>query len=160
MAEERDEEQFGKQDETGQDKQQPPAGQQGQPQPNAEQGEPQPVGQQNQPGELGQQAQSSSGQTDLGQSGDTDTLAGEQRGFGQGTDGSQNPGGTGGSQGDSGGFVGSQGNSSSDYLQEEGATGESDLASQGQGALEGQDEDIETGQPRSPNEDIEGGTGA
>ena len=75
MAEERDEEQFGKQDETGQAKQQQPTGAQSQQPPTGEQSQPQPTG---------QQGQSSSGQTDLGQGGDTATLSGEQRGFGAG----------------------------------------------------------------------------
>jgi len=159
MANEKDDE-FGKQDqpkEFGQDKQ-PPTGQQGQ-RPELGQNQQQPTGQ--------NQGQSSSGQTDPGQSGDTDTLSGEQRGFGQGTGqtgtpSSQSPGGTGGSQGGSGGFVGSPGSGSSDYLQEEGSATQSDVAQsdfapEGQGALD-QDEDIETGQPRGEN-DIEGGSG-
>jgi len=139
MANERDDEQFGKEKkEFGQDKQ-PPTGQQGQ-----------------QP-EFGQQGQSSTGQTDFGKSGDTDTLI-DKPGFGQGTGGtpgSQSPGGTGSSQG---GFVGSQGTGSDDYLPEEGSTSGSDFASQGQGALE--DEDIETGQRNTRDNDIEGGSGA
>lgn len=143
MAEEKDEEQIGKQDQpTGEQSQQPPTGEQSQQQP------------------TGQQGQSASGQTDLGQGGDTATLSGEQRGFGagaSGTGGSQSPGGTGSSQGGSGGFVGSQGGGSSEHVQEEGSTGESDFAPQGQGALE--DEDIETGQPQSRDSDTEGSSG-
>ena len=114
--------------------------------------------------EFGQnQGQSSSGQTDSGQSGDTETLT-DKPGFGQvTTPSSQSPGGTGGSQGGSGGFVGSQGSGSSDYLQEQGSAAQSDAAQsdfapEGQGALD-QDEDIETGQPRGEN-DIEGGSGS
>lgn len=144
MANERDDEQFGKEDQEFKPNKQQPTGQQGQ-----------------QP-ELGQQGQSSTGQTDFGKSGDTDTLI-DKPGFGQGTGStgtggnpaSQSPGGTGGSQG---GFVGSQGGASDDDLQE-GATGGSDFASQGQGALDDQDEDIETGQRNTRDNDIEGGSG-
>ena len=97
----------------------------------------------------------------LGKRGDTDTLT-DKPGFGQGTGGST--GGTGSGQGstggpDSGGFVGSQGTGSDEYLQEKGSTGGSDFASQGQGAVEDQDEDIETGQPNKRDSDIEGGSG-
>jgi hypothetical protein len=137
MAEERDDEQFGKQDETGQAKQPQPTGEQSQ---------------QQQP--TGQQGQSSSGQTDLGQSGDTATLSGEQRGFGQGAgqSGGASPSG-------SGGFVGSQGSGSSDYLQEKAATTEStdETTDASQGALE--NEDIETGQPQSRDSDVDGSSG-
>ena len=166
MANERDDEQFGKQDrekEFGQDKQRPTEnqGQQGQ------QGQFGQQGQQGQgtQGDLGRQpdqmagGQSSSGQADPGRSGETDTLSGE-RGFGQGTDGGQSgsgqPGSSGGSQG---GFVGSQGTGSDAYLREQGSTGGSDFAKEGQGALEGEDEDIETGQRRNRDSDIEGGSG-
>lgn len=149
MAEERDEQQFGKPGETSQDRQQ------------------QPVDQQDQPSELGQsqpqkptdqQGQSASGQAELGQGGDTATLSGEQRGSAS-IPGSQSPGGTGGAQG---GFVGSQGGSSSDYLREDGSGGGQDFASQGQGAPETaalEDEDIETGQPQSRESDIDGSSG-
>ena len=67
-------------------------------------------------------------------------------------------GGGSGSQG-TGGFVGSQGTGSDEYLRKQGSTGGSDFASEGQGALEGQDEDIETGQRRDRDSDIEGGSG-
>jgi len=121
-----------------------------------------PTGEQSQPQPTGQQGQSSSGQADLGQSGDTATLSGEQRGFGQGAGQSG-----GASQGGSGGFVGSQGGGSSDYLQEKAATAEStaeltdestdESTDAAQGALE--DEDIETGQAQSRDSDIDGSSG-
>lgn len=144
MANEKDEQLLGKQD----------------PKAELDQGKQQPTDQQNQPSETGQQGQASSGQTDLGQAGETDTLSGE-RGLGAGssggTPGSQSPGGTGGAQGGSGSFVGSQGSGSSDYLQEKAPTAESDSASQARGALE--DEDIETGQPQRRDSDIDGSSG-
>ena len=99
-----------------------------------DQGKQQPTGQQNQPGETGQQGQTSSSRTDPGQSG--------------------------GSQGGSGGFIGSKATGSNEALQEDAATAESDFASQSQGALKDQDEDIETGQPSTRDNDIEGGSGA
>ena len=157
MANEKDKEQFGKPDrekEFGQDKQ-PPTGEKGQQPEFGEKGQQPPTGQQGQKPEFGQQGQASSGQADLGKSGDTDTLSTE-RGSGQGAGGSA--GGSGGTEG-TGGFVGSQGTGSDAYLREEGKTGGSDFASQGQGALEGDDEDIETGQRRNRDSDIEGGSG-
>lgn len=138
MADEKDEQQLGKQD----------------PKAELDQGK-QPTGEQNQPSETGQQGQASSGQADLGQAGDTDTLS-DERGSGQGADRGQ----SGGAQGGSGGFVGSQAAGSSEELRVEAATAESDSASQGQGALNDQDEDIETGQPSNRDNDIEGGSGA
>jgi hypothetical protein len=158
MANEQDNEKFGKegQDREFGEKKQQPIGQQGQ-QPEFGQKGQQP---------LGQQGQSSSGQADRGKSGDTETLSTE-RGFGQGAGGGQSGSGQTGSSGGNegvGGFVGSQGSGSSDYLREE-ADNAPDFASQGQGATEGRDaldnpdEDIETGQIRRDN-DIEGGTGA
>jgi hypothetical protein len=174
MAEERDDEQFGKTEqakEFGKDKQ-PPTGQQGQAPEFGQQQQPSEFGQQGQQGQAGglgsqptmsgqdqspsgSQDKSSSGQADFGKSGETDTLT-EKPGFGQGIGASQSPGGTGGAQG---GFVGSQGTGSDDYLREEGSSGGSDFAGQGQGALD-QDEDIETGEPNRRDNDIEGGSGA
>lgn len=142
MANEKDNEQFGKPDrekEFGQDKQ-PPTGEKGQ-QPE--------FGEKGQQPEFGQQGQASSGQADLGKSGDTDTLSTE-RGLGQGA--------SGGTEG-TGGFVGSQGAGSDAYLREEGKTAGADFASQGKGALEGDDEDVETAQRRNRDSDIEGGSG-
>ncbi len=139
MANQKDEQQLGKQD----------------PKAELDQGKQQPTGQQNQPSETGQQGQASSGQADPGQSGDTDTLS-DERGSGQGADRGQSSG----SQGGSGSFIGSQATGSSEELPDEAATAESDFASQGQGALNDQDEDIETGQPSSRDNDIEGGSGA
>lgn len=153
MANERDDEQFGKQDTDkafGETKQQP-AGEQGQ--------KPE-FGQQGQQGESGQQGQNPSGQADFATDRDTDTPSTEKD-FG----GSQATGETGGAgvgtQG--GGFVGSQGSGSSDYLRED-AAATPDFAAEGQGAtenstLENPDEDIETGQIRRDN-DVAGGTGA
>jgi translation initiation factor IF-2 len=151
MANEKDNEQFGKPDrekEFGQDKQ-PPTGEKGRQPEFGQQGQQQPAGQQGQKPEFGQQGQASSGQADLGKSGDTDTLSTE-RGLGQGA--------SGGTEG-TGGFVGSQGAGSDAYLREEGKTAGADFASQGQGALEGDEEDIETGQRRNRDSDIEGGSG-
>ena len=180
MANERDDEQFGEKKEFGQDRQQPTGqqgqqpefgqqgqqpefGQQGQQPELGQQGQ-QPTGQQGQQSEFGQQGQSSSGQTEPGRSGDTETLS-TDRGFGQGAGGGQSGSGQpgqGGSEG-TGGFVGSQGTGSDEYLREEGSTGGSDFASQGQGATEGAtdkpDEDIETGQRQNRDSDIEGGSG-
>lgn len=133
MANEKDDEQFGKDpNKNFATDQQPPARQQGE----------------------------SSVQADTQQGGDTDTLSSEKesnssQGTG-GTPGSQSPGGTGGAQG--GGFIGSRGTGSSDQLQDDSAA-KSDFAPQSQGAQDNPDEDIETGQPRRDN-DIEGGTGA
>jgi hypothetical protein len=74
---------------------------------------------------------------------------------------------SGGSSGTSGGegFIGSQGTGSDEYLREGGTSGRTtdssgaeettDFANQGRGATEGQNEDIETGQGRSDDSDIE-----
>ncbi|MEO6255550.1 MAG: hypothetical protein ABIO69_01950 [Sphingomicrobium sp.] len=124
MANERDDEQF------GQDKQ--------------------PFGQQDQKSEFGQnQGQSSSGQADPGNSGDTATLTPNDPTGGQSQGGSSNS--------QQGGFVGSQSGGSDEQVQDDSATEGSDFASQSQGALDS--DDIETGQSHSDN-DIEGGTGA
>ncbi len=163
MANERDDEQFEEKKEFGQDRQQP-TGQQGQPKEFGQQGQQPEFGQQGQQ-PTGQQGQSSSGQAEPDRSGQTDTLS-TDRGFGQGAGGGQSgsgqPGQGGGAEG-TGGFVGSQGTGSDDYLREEGSTGGSDFASQGQGATEGAtdnpDEDIETGQRSNRDSDIEGGSG-
>lgn len=174
MANERDDEQFGNenselgkdgQPSTGQQSQQSEFGQQnqqasGQQSQQSEFGQQQqrPTGQQGQSSEFAQdqtqnQGQSSSGQTDLAQDGDTATLSSEAGpNFG-----GQGPGGSSRSSGAAGGFVGSQGTGSDEYLQE-GPEGGSDFASQGQGALD-QDEDIETGQPQGRDSDIEGSSG-
>ena len=166
MANEKDDEQFGtdkkdfgqdKQPPTGQQDQKPEFGQQGHAGEFSQQGQ-QPLGQQGQQSQFDQdkglnQGQSSSGQADLGKSGDTDTLSTE-RGFGQDSGGGKSPGGT----ASEGGFVGSQGIGADEYLREEGSTSGSDFASQGQGALD--DEDIETGQRNTRDNDIEGGSGA
>ena len=77
MANEKDDDQVGKEEkEFGQTKQ-PPTSQQGQQSESGQQGQPREFGQQGQPGEFGQgkQGHSSTGQTDLGKSGDTDTPA-------------------------------------------------------------------------------------
>lgn len=153
MANERDEEQFGEKNEFGQDRKaetgqdkQPPAAQQGA------------FAQQSQQ-PTGEQGQASTGQAEPGLGGDTATLSNESGG-GQ----------SGGTEG-AGGFVGSQGSGSDDYLREEGSTGGPDFASQGQGATEGQNaikgedattglnEDVETGQRNDRDSDIEGGSG-
>jgi hypothetical protein len=175
MANERDDEQFGnensefgkdgqpstgqqgQQSEFGQQNQQA-AGQQGQQSEFAQQQQ-QPTGQQGQSAEFAQdqtqnQGQSSSGQAEWAQDGDTGTLSSEA----DPNFGGQSPGGSSGASGAEGGFVGSQGTGSDEYLQEQGSDGGSDFASQGQGALD-QDEDVETGQSQDRDSDIEGSSG-
>lgn len=62
-----------------------------------------------------------------------------------------------------GGFVGSQGSGSDAYLQQDRSTadttGQADFARQGQGALEGDQSDVETAQTRDRDSDIEGSSG-
>jgi hypothetical protein len=111
-------------------------------------------------GSGGQQGQSGMGQSDLGTQSDT-TLAGRSDQQDRGQD---QPGRTGGAQGE--GFIGSQRSGSDEHLQGgsaggagdssgAGATGGPDLASQGRGALEGEEEDLESGRSRVGNSDIE-----
>lgn len=122
MADKRDEDQLGKTE--GQ------AGQQ------------QTIGQQGQQAELSEQGQSSSGPAELDSG--SEALTGERRN-GE-TDGVDS-----GSAGE--GFVGSQGTGSGDYLQERGsdsggsaeATGGTDFAEKGQGAIEDEDDGSGTG---------------
>ena len=156
---------------TGQQAQQP-TGQQGQPSEFGQQQGQQPTGQQggqpiggndsqagsgtplSQGSEFG--GQSSSGQTQPS-SGGADTLTSDQ-GPGVGTQSTS-------CNSSDEGFIGSQDSGSDDYLQDRGsepsgsssaeATEGSDFAKQGRGALEGDEEDSETGQSRSGNEDIE-----
>lgn len=140
MADDKNQDQ-NRQNEIGQQGKQPDAQQDKQP--NAQQGE-QPSGQQqggfaSQQQPTGQQGgQSSSGQADLGTSSDTDTLSKEQN-FGAGS-GSGERGAS--DKKEEGGFVGSQGDSSSDYLKDE---ANPDFAREGQGATS-QNENLETGQ--------------
>lgn len=102
------------------------------------------LGTQDPKAELDQGKQQPTGQQD--QPGET----GQQ---GQASSGQADP-------GQSGGFIGSKATGSNEALQEDAATAESDFASQSQGALKDQDEDIETGQPSTRDNDIEGGSGA
>ena len=160
---------------TGQQAQQP-TGQQGQPSEFGQQQAQQPTGQQggqpmgandsqtgsgtplSQGSEFG--GQSSSGQTQPSR-GSGGTLTSDQ-GPGVGT---QSKSGSAGGSSSEEGFIGSQGSGSDDYLQDRGsepsgsssaeATEGTDFAEQGRGALEGDEEDSETGQSRSGNEDIE-----
>lgn len=155
MADERDKEQF---DETEGKAGQQPTGQQGQPkqqraEPTATGSEPPrsmgtkgtEFGQFGDASGSGQQGQSGTGQADLGSQADT-TLAGrtDQQDLGQ-----DQPGSVGGATGETGrpgeGFIGSSVK----------ATEGEDFAPQGRGALEGEEEDIEGGQSRTPKSDIE-----
>ena len=105
-------------------------------------------GQSAEEGETGQQGQSGTGQSDLGSQSVT-TLAGraDQQDLGQDQPASSGP--------DEGGFVGSEGQDSGEYLQQ-GGNPETGFAEQGQGASD--QGDIERGTKRSENRenDIEG----
>jgi len=160
MAEERDNEQT---NETEGTSSQQPAGQQNQQQPIAgQQGQQSEFGQQQseQAGGLASQQTSTGGQGATGQtqsSGNAGTTT-DERGFGQSGQTSQ-----GGQTSQSGqGFVGSQGTGSDEYLREDssGTIDRSDFASQGRGAKEGLNENLETGERQESESDIEGGDNA
>ena len=93
------------------------------------------TGQPGQPQPTSEQGQSSTGQASS-DTGGTDTLTDQKTDAKDATD-------SGGSQG--GGFVGSQGSGSDEYLREGGAT-------------ESKGEDIETAQPQADDTDLEGGS--
>ena len=105
----------------------------------------------------GQQGQSGTGQADLGSQAAT-TLSGhtDQQDLGTGQPGSV--GGASGRQGE--GFMAQQGSGSDDEAAASEASSAqpaegSDFAREGQGALEGEQEDIEGGQPRGERSDVE-----
>lgn len=109
-------------------------------------------------GPSGQQGQSGTGQADLGSQAGA-TLAGrtDQQDLGIDQPGRVPGAGSTGTTGE--GFVGAQGEATDEYLQERGSSGRAtegtDFAPQGRGALEGEEEDVEGGQRRSPRSDIE-----
>ena len=101
----------------------------------------------------GQQGQSGTGQADLGsQAGSTLSGHADQQDLG-----SDQPGSVGGAQGK--GFIGAPDQGTDEYLQEPGsserATEGTDFAPQGRGALEGEEEDVESGQRRDLHREIE-----
>ena len=112
----------------------------------------------------GQQGQSATGQADLGTQGGS-TLSGQadQQELGQAGGEVDQPGshGSGGGQSGTGsqGFILQEGTDANDDQQESGSSGRAtegnDFAPQGRGALEGEQEDIEGAQSRSPASDIE-----
>lgn len=123
-------------------------------------------GQFGEPTETGQQGQSGTGQADLGsQSGSTLSGRTDQQEFGETRGEVDQPAsyseGAAGEQLDTEGqgFILQEDNSPNDALQESGSTARAtegnDFAPEGRGALEGEQEDVEGGQSRSTQSDIE-----
>ena len=113
-------------------------------------------------GAHGQQGQSGTGQADLGsQAGSTLSGRTDQQELGELGGEVDQPGsfagGTSGRQAE--GFIGREGGDSEEHIEERGssarATEGQDFAAQGRGALEGEDEDVESGRIRSGNPDVE-----
>ena len=144
MAEEKDEEQIGKQG----------------PARPASRASSQPTGEQSQQQPTGQQGQSSSGQTDLGQGGDTATLSGEQRGFGLAQvapAAAKAPAARVARKAAAAASSARRAAARASICRKKARPASRISRQQGQGALE--DEDIETGQPQSRDSDIEGSSG-